>query len=136
MRRLVTDVALLSYIAKKDVDVISYSEATKACKSSSSASRALHQLIKEGLIEPRPKLIGLRYVTEYAVTPRGKQVAKLALQLTVLRERSTASKETSSGKETTVPKMRRTGKKVSHLKAPAKVIEEALEDEKIMPDVH
>ena len=86
MRRPVTDIALLAYIAKKNASVVSYTEATKACKSSSSASRALHQLIREGLLEPKPKLLGLRYVTQYHVTPRGKQVAGLALQLTELRE--------------------------------------------------
>ena len=86
MRHPVTDVALLAYIAKKNAKVLSYSEATKACKSSSSASRALHQLINEGLLEPKPKLLGLRYVTQYMVTPRGKQAAELALQLSQLRE--------------------------------------------------
>ena len=91
MRRPVTDVALLAYIARKKADVISYTEATKACKSSSSASRALHQLIREGLIEPKPKLLGLRYVTQYVVTPRGKQASSLALQLSELREVSKAS---------------------------------------------
>ena len=86
MRHPVTDIALLAYIAKKNANVVSYTEATKACRSSSSASRALHQLIREGLLEPKPKLLGLRYVTQYHVTPRGKQVAGLALQLTELRE--------------------------------------------------
>ena len=86
MRRPVTDIALLAYIAKKNAKVVSYTEATKACKSSSSASRALHQLIGEGLLEPKPKLLGLRYVTQYVVTQKGKQVADLALQLTQLRE--------------------------------------------------
>lgn len=86
MRKPVTDIALLAYVARRNVNVISYTEATKAVKSSSSASRALHQLIEEGLIEPKPKLIGLRYVTQYAITPRGKQVSQLALQLTQLRE--------------------------------------------------
>jgi DNA-binding MarR family transcriptional regulator len=86
MRHPVTDIALLAYIAKKNAKVVSYTEATKACKSSSSASRALHQLIHEGLLEPKPKLLGLRYVTQYVVTPKGKQVAELALQLTQLRE--------------------------------------------------
>jgi DNA-binding MarR family transcriptional regulator len=93
MRHPVTDVALLAYIAKKNAKVVSYAEATKACKSSSSASRALHQLINEGLIEPKPKLLGLRYVTQYVVTPRGKQVAELALQLSQLREVAKASAE-------------------------------------------
>ncbi len=86
MRHPVTDITLLAYIAKKNAKVVSYTEATKACKSSSSASRALHQLINEGLIEPKPKLSGFRYVTQYVVTPKGKQVAELALQLTQLRE--------------------------------------------------
>ncbi len=86
MRRPVTDIALLSYIAKKNAKVVSYTEATKACKSSSSASRALHQLIGEGILEPKPKLLGLRYVTQYVVTQKGEQVADLALQLTQLRE--------------------------------------------------
>ena len=86
MRHPVTDIALLTYIAKKNAKVVSYTEATKACKSSSSASRALHLLISEGLIEPKPKLLGLRYVTQYVVTQKGKQVAVLALQLTQLRE--------------------------------------------------
>jgi DNA-binding IclR family transcriptional regulator len=86
MRHPVTDIALLAYIAKKNARVLSYTEATKACKSSSSASRALHQLMSEGLIEPKPKLLGLRYVTQYVVTARGRQVAELALQLTQLRE--------------------------------------------------
>jgi len=94
MRRPVTDIALLAYIAKKNAKVVSYTEATKACKSSSSASRALHQLIGEGILEPKPKLLGLRYVTQYVVTPKGKQVAHLALQLTQLRE--TASKMNAS----------------------------------------
>ena len=93
MRRPVTDLALLSYIARKNADIVSYTEATKACKSSSSASRALHQLISEGLIEPKPKLLGLRYVTEYAITPRGKQVSQLALQITELREASSRMKK-------------------------------------------
>jgi hypothetical protein len=94
MRRPVTDIALLAYIAKKNAKVVSYTEATKACKSSSSASRALHQLIGEGILEPKPKLLGLRYVTQYVVTQKGRQVAELALQLTELRE--TASKMNSS----------------------------------------
>jgi DNA-binding IclR family transcriptional regulator len=93
MRRPVTDIALLAYIARKNAEVVSYTEATKACKSSSSASRALHQLIGEGLIEPKPKLIGLRYVTEYAITPRGKQVSQLALQITELREAASRMKK-------------------------------------------
>jgi len=92
MRRPVTDVALLAYIAKKNATVVSYTEATKACKSSSSASRALHQLIGEGILEPKPKLLGLRYVTQYVVTQRGKQVAELALQLTELREAASRMK--------------------------------------------
>ena len=95
MRHPVTDIALLSYIAKKNAKVVSYSEAAKACKSSSSASRALHQLIKEGLLDPKPKLLGLRYVTQYVVTPKGKQVAELALQLTQLREVAKANAEAS-----------------------------------------
>jgi DNA-binding MarR family transcriptional regulator len=86
MRRPVTDVALLAYIGKKNASVLSYTEAAKACRSSSSASRALHQLIREGLIEPKPKLLGLRYVTQYFITPKGKQAASLALQLSELRE--------------------------------------------------
>jgi hypothetical protein len=94
MRRPVTDIALLAYIAKKNAKVLSYTEATKACKSSSSASRALHQLIGEGILEPKPKLLGLRYVTQYMVTQKGKQVADLALQLAELRE--AASKMNSS----------------------------------------
>jgi DNA-binding MarR family transcriptional regulator len=93
MRHPVTDIALLAYIAKKNAKVVSYNEATKACKSSSSASRALHQLIREGLLEPKPKLTGLRYVTQYVVTSKGKQVAELALQLTQLREVAKASSE-------------------------------------------
>jgi hypothetical protein len=97
LRHPVTDIALLSYIAKKNARVVSYTEATKACKSSSSASRALHQLINEGLLEPKPKLIGLRYVTQYVVTQKGKQVADLALQLTQLRE--TAAKTRVSDAE-------------------------------------
>ncbi|MDH2900011.1 MAG: hypothetical protein PXY39_03490 [archaeon] len=95
MRRPVTDIALLAYIAKKNADVVSYTEATRACKSSSSASRALHQLIEEGLIEPKPKLLGLRYVTQYAITPRGKQVSQLALQITELREMASKMKNDS-----------------------------------------
>ena len=43
-------------------------------------------MIGEGLLEPKPKLLGLRYVTQYVVTPKGKQVADLALQITQLRE--------------------------------------------------
>lgn len=86
MRHPVTDIALLGYIARKNASVISYTEAAKACRSSSSASRALHQLIREGLLEPKPKLLGLRYVTQYFVTQKGKQAASLALQLTELRE--------------------------------------------------
>jgi DNA-binding PadR family transcriptional regulator len=93
MRRPITDLALLAYIARKNADVVSYNEATKACRSSSSASRALHQLIAEGLIEPKPKLLGLRYVTEYAITPRGKQVSQLALQITELREAASKMKK-------------------------------------------
>jgi hypothetical protein len=91
LRRQVTDVALLAYIARKKADVVSYTEAVKACKSSSSASRALHQLIHEGLIEPKPKLLGLRYVTQYVITQRGKQASALALQLSELREISKAA---------------------------------------------
>jgi hypothetical protein len=96
MRRPVTDIALLAYIAKKNAKVVSYTEATKACKSSSSASRALHQLIGEGILEPKPKLLGLRYVTEYMVTQRGRQVATLALQLTELREAASKMKSSES----------------------------------------
>jgi DNA-binding MarR family transcriptional regulator len=102
MRRPVTDIALLAFIAKRRANVISYSEATEACKSSSSASRALHQLIQEGMIEPQPKLVGLRYVTQYAVTPKGKQVSELALHLTELRgssARKTSEKAPRSSKE-------------------------------------
>lgn len=95
MRHPVTDIALLAYIGRKNAKVVSYTEATKACKSSSSASRALHQLIKEGLLEPKPKLLGLRYVTQYVVTPKGKQVAELALQLTQLREVAKTNSEAS-----------------------------------------
>ena len=93
MRHPVTDVALLAYIAKRKLNVVSYTEATKACKSSSSASRALHQLIHEGLLNPQPKLIGLRYVTQYVVTDKGKKVSELALQLQQLREVSKAARE-------------------------------------------
>jgi len=93
MRHLVTDVALLAYISKKKLGVVSYTEATKACKSSSSASRALHQLINEGILDPQPKLIGLRYVTQYVVTDKGKKVADLALQLTQLREVARMSRD-------------------------------------------
>lgn len=96
MRHPVTDIALLAFIAKKKADAISYTEATKACRSSSSASRALHQLIREGLIEPKPKLLGLRYVTQYVITQRGKQVSALALQLSELRE---ISSRASLGKQ-------------------------------------
>ena len=101
VRHPVTDVALLAYIAKKNAKVLSYTDATKACKSSSSASRALHQLINEGLLEPKPKLLGLRYVTQYVVTPRGKQAADLALQLSQLRELATkqAAAETDEKKK-------------------------------------
>jgi DNA-binding MarR family transcriptional regulator len=93
MRKPVTDLALLAYIARKNSEAVSYTEATKACKSSSSASRALHQLIAEGLIEPKPKLLGLRYVTQYSVTPRGRQVSRLALQITELREQASKIKK-------------------------------------------
>jgi DNA-binding PadR family transcriptional regulator len=99
MRHPVTDVALLSYIAKKKLGTVSYTEATKACKSSSSASRALHQLIQEGLLDPKPKLMGLRYVTQYVVTQKGKQVAELALQLTQLREAARLSRESQTKEE-------------------------------------
>lgn len=99
MRKPVTDIALLAYIAKKNADALSYTEATKACKSSSSASRALHQLIEEGLIEPKPKLVGLRYVTQYAITPRGKQVSQLALQLSQLRESAARMKQKEQSEE-------------------------------------
>jgi hypothetical protein len=99
MRRPVTDIALLSFIAKKNADVISYTDATQACKSSSSASRALHQLIKEGLMEPEPKLVGLRYVTQYAVTSKGKQASRLALQLTELREKAAQIKQEEMSSE-------------------------------------
>jgi DNA-binding MarR family transcriptional regulator len=104
MRHPVTDIALLSYIAKKSAKVISYTEATRACKSSSSASRALHLLINEGLLEPKPKLEGFRYVTQYVVTPRGKQVAELALQLTQLREVAKASEAQGEEKQAKVSK--------------------------------
>src|SRR5579872_3299859 len=96
MRRPVTDIALLAYIAKKGAKSVSYTEATKACKSSSSASRALHQLIGEGILEPKPKLLGLRYVTQYVVTQKGKQIAELALQLTELREAASKMNPSSS----------------------------------------
>ena len=109
MRHPVTDIALLAYIAKKNAKAVSYTEATKACKSSSSASRALHQLISEGLIEPKPKLLGLRYVTQYVVTPKGKQVAELALQLTQLREvaKVSAAAENPSAEEKPVKPAKR-----------------------------
>jgi len=99
MRHPVTDVALLAYIAKKKLGVVSYTEATKACKSSSSASRALHQLIQEGLLDPQPKLLGLRYVTQYVVTDKGKKVSNLALQLTQLREVAKASRDKAAETE-------------------------------------
>ncbi|MDG6999220.1 MAG: hypothetical protein JRN15_08915 [Nitrososphaerota archaeon] len=105
MRHPVTDIALLAYIAKKNAKVVSYTEATKACRSSSSASRALHQLIKEGLLEPKPKLLGLRYVTQYVVTPKGKQVAELALQLSQLREVAKANAEASLQEFDGMPKV-------------------------------
>ena len=110
LRKPVTDIQLLAYIARKNADVVSYTEATKAVKSSSSASRALHQLIEEGLIEPKPKLIGLRYVTEYAITQKGKQVSQLALQLTQLREsaaRMKAEEKVESEKVTESNKQQR-----------------------------
>jgi DNA-binding MarR family transcriptional regulator len=94
LRHPVTDIALLAYIARKNAKVVSYTEATRACKSSSSASRALHQLIREGLLEPKPKLLGLRYVTQYVVTQKGKQVADLALQLSQLREAAAKTRAT------------------------------------------
>ena len=111
MRHPVTDIALLAYIAKKNAKVVSYSDATKACKSSSSASRALHQLIKEGLLDPKPKLLGLRYVTQYVVTPKGKQVAELALQLTQLREVAKANADASSLGSDDAPKTKKSEKK-------------------------
>ena len=111
MRHPVTDIALLAYIAKKNAKVVSYTDATKACKSSSSASRALHQLIKDGLLDPKPKLLGLRYVTQYVVTPKGKQVAELALQLTQLREVAKASAEASSLASEDAPKAKRSERK-------------------------
>ena len=132
MRHPVTDVALLAYIARKNIKVVSYTEATKACKSSSSASRALHQLIREGLIEPKPKLLGLRYVTQYVVTPRGKQVSELALQLTQLREASAkmneASEESFQTTDDEVPSKR--GKKSGAKKSPKeeKVLSQAQPD--------
>ncbi len=103
MRHPVTDIALLAYIAKKKVDVLSYTDATRACKSSSSASRALHQLIKEGLLDPQPRLLGLRYVTQYVVTDKGKQVAQLALQLTQLREVAARAASSAKGDEEEEP---------------------------------
>jgi DNA-binding PadR family transcriptional regulator len=111
MRRPVTDIALLAYIAKKNADVVSYTEATRACKSSSSASRALHQLIEEGLIEPKPKLLGLRYVTQYAITPRGKQVSQLALQITELREMASKMKTDSEQGSISSPEIQIIAKK-------------------------
>jgi hypothetical protein len=111
LRRPVTDIALLAFIAKKKASVISYSEATAACKSSSSASRALHQLIAEGMIQPQPKLMGLRYVTQYAVTAKGKQVSQLALHLVELRN-STKSSQPSRAKNPAKSETKR--------KAPAK----------------
>ena len=116
MRRPVTDIALLSYIAKKKADVISYTEATKACKSSSSASRALHQLIQEGLIEPKPKLLGLRYVTQYAITQRGKQAAQLSLQLTQLRDIASKMKENETDEISSAEKPTREENKKSKRK--------------------
>jgi DNA-binding PadR family transcriptional regulator len=113
MRKPVTDIALLAYIAKKNADSLSYTEATKACKSSSSASRALHQLIEEGLIEPKPKLVGLRYVTSYAITQRGKQVSQLALQLSQLRESAQKMKLEEEKQENTESNGVDAGKEVS-----------------------
>ena len=115
MRHPVTDIALLAYIAKKNAKVVSYNEATKACKSSSSASRALHQLINEGLLEPKPKLLGLRYVTQYVDTPKGKQVSELALQLTQLREAAKANSESSQATETKRVTKRQEKKKLEPL---------------------
>ena len=124
MRHPVTDIALLAYIARKKASVVSYTEATKACKSSSSASRALHQLIGEGLLEPKPKLLGLRYVTQYVVTPKGKQVSELALQLTELREVSKASKnERDTGKQPEAEPRKARSKPKS--KASAKSVQDA-----------
>jgi hypothetical protein len=113
LRKPVTDIALLAYIARKNADVVSYTEATKACKSSSSASRALHQLIEEGLMEPKPKLIGLRYVTQYCVTAQGKEVSRLALQLTELREAASRMRKSEGPVATT-----ETGEKATKLSAP------------------
>ncbi len=110
MRKPVTDIQLLAYIARKKADVISYTEASRAVKSSSSASRALHQLIEEGLIEPKPKLIGLRYVTEYAITQKGKQVSQLALQLTQLRESAARMKNQAEEKDVEYAEVAESGK--------------------------
>ncbi len=125
MRHPVTDIALLAYIARKKASVVSYTEATKACKSSSSASRALHQLIGEGLLEPKPKLLGLRYVTQYVVTPKGKQVSELALQLTELREVSarTLKKERDTGEQPEEEPRKARSKPKS--KASAKLVQDA-----------
>ena len=125
MRKPVTDIQLLAYIARKNADVVSYTEATRAVKSSSSASRALHQLIEEGLIEPKPKLIGLRYVTEYAITQKGKQVSQLALQLTQLREsaaRMKAAEKVESEKVTESKQQREAQEEQTAIKPQRKAV--------------
>ncbi len=62
------------------------------------------------MIQPKPKLMGLRYVTQYAVTPKGKQVSQLALHLTELRSSKKSIEDekithaSRSGKKTSQPR--------------------------------
>ena len=84
---------LLSHIARKRMKSISYTEASRILKSSSSANRALHKLIESGLMEIQPKNIGHKVVTEYVMTEKGLDAARLALRVEQLKKVNSAADE-------------------------------------------
>lgn len=93
MKRESVTVTLLSYIARKGMKGISYTEASRVVKSSSSANRSLHKLVDSGLMEIRPKNIGIKVVTEYVMTEKGLDAARLALRVEQLKKVQSAADE-------------------------------------------
>ncbi len=83
--------ALLAHMARKGMKRISHTEASRILKSSSSANRALHKLIESGLMEIRPKNIGLKVVTEYVMTEKGVDAARLAPRVEQLKKLKSVS---------------------------------------------
>ena len=93
MKRESVTATLLSYIARKGMKTINYTEASRVVKSSSSANRALHKLVESGLMEIQPKNIGLKVVTEYVMTEKGLDAARLALRIEQLKKLESAAND-------------------------------------------